>query len=427
MVVDTGQQARLHGVRLLLALVAAIVLGLNLRPAITSVAALLDEIAVNQGLSPVDLILLSALPVAAFGIAAPVIPPLAERFGIERSLLVAMVALAASLWLRAASPPLLLPGTFLAGIAIMCGSVLLPPYIKALQVSKVWVGVMTATFGVGAALGAALSRPLYSLSGDVNWTLGAWAVLALLAAAALVLPTAESRRTRPIRSANFRHLKTTFDSKTTAALVAGVFALQAMLFFSMTAWLPAMLVARGVAPSGAAGLLALFSAIGLIPNLILPVVAKWRTTFRTVAAVTGISIALGLMFLAYGPPESAVWAALWLGFFHAAAFGFAMVLLVDKAADVATSRKLSALSQGAGYLLGAAASALIGAIFAATGSWTGSIWVLAAIAVAFAAVTSVALARPTLTGITNAGPSSPAADLGSETRRVLNQREMENK
>src|SRR5437868_4827152 len=111
---SSGADTRARRLGAALPLVAALLIGVNLRPAITSVAALLDEASAHFGLGPELSSVLVTLPVIAFGLTAPIGPWLARRIGVTGALGWAMVALAAALALRVLAPALLLPGTFLA-------------------------------------------------------------------------------------------------------------------------------------------------------------------------------------------------------------------------------------------------------------------------------------------------------------------------
>ena len=105
-----------------LALAAALLVGVNLRPAITSISALLHETQTAYALNPFWASALATLPVVAFGATAPLGPLLARRFGVTRALTITMAALALTLVVRVISTPALLIGTFVAGAAIMAAS-----------------------------------------------------------------------------------------------------------------------------------------------------------------------------------------------------------------------------------------------------------------------------------------------------------------
>ena len=143
-----------------LVLLGLVMVSVNLRPAITTVAGVMNQVPGVFGLDPSLLPLLGTLPVLAFGVSGPIGPWLARRWGTGRAVAVALVVLAAALTVRATVPALLLPGTFLAGMAIMTASVLVPQIVKANRGTGWWTGLCTMGFGLGAALGAGLVQPL---------------------------------------------------------------------------------------------------------------------------------------------------------------------------------------------------------------------------------------------------------------------------
>ena len=113
-------------------LVAGIVLiALNLRPAVTTVGPLTDDIRSGLGLSNTATGLLTTLPILAFGLLAFAVTPLALRLGIERVLGIGVALIAAGILVRSAgSIPAAFIGTTIAGAGIAAGNVLLPSLVK---------------------------------------------------------------------------------------------------------------------------------------------------------------------------------------------------------------------------------------------------------------------------------------------------------
>lgn len=105
-----------------------------------------------------------------------------------------MVGLAASLALRVAGPALLIPGTVLAGAAIMVASVLVPQLVKATGGASWTTGLTTMGFAEGAALGAALYPPAMEWAG-LHIALAGWAIPAV-AAGSFFVPA--SRNKQPV-------------------------------------------------------------------------------------------------------------------------------------------------------------------------------------------------------------------------------------
>ncbi|MER7103253.1 MFS transporter [Streptomyces humidus] len=183
-------------------LVVAIVLAaLNLRPAITSLGALLEEVRDGLGMSGSVAGLLTSVPplcFAAFGVMAP---RLARRFGPGAVVCAGMAAVTAGLILRPylAGTAGFLAASALALMGIAVGNVLMPVIVKRHFPDR--VGSMTGLYSMALALGtsaaAAVTVPMTEALGG-SWRTGL-AVWAGLAAAAVLpwLPLVRDRRTEP--------------------------------------------------------------------------------------------------------------------------------------------------------------------------------------------------------------------------------------
>ncbi|RZU65850.1 CP family cyanate transporter-like MFS transporter [Microterricola gilva] len=370
-----------------LPLVAALLVGVNLRPAITSVAALLDEASAHFGLSAELSGVLVTLPVIAFGLTAPIGPWLARRIGVARALGWAMLVLAVALALRVLAPAMLLPGTFIAGAAIMAAGTLLPQYLKSLNAGGLWVGLSSMSFGVGAALGAGVVVPVHRATGEsVPAALGLWSALAVVAAIAIFLVA--QRSGGAARSERRPRLTVPERGAGTIALVTAVFGLQALLYFAVTAWMPQFLADRGIGADERGWLLAWFSVAGFLPTLVTPMIARRPAVLRWFGPGLGVAVLLGLAWLFVASSDQYVWVVGLLGAVQSAAFGLAISLIVSLSANPPTAGVMSAVGQGVGYAFAGAGSLLIGIVHAASGDWSPSFALMAALA----ALLSVAVA-----------------------------------
>ncbi|MGN8026167.1 MFS transporter [Microbacterium sp. 22242] len=352
-------------------------------------SALLDQATSEFGLDGVGRSLLATLPVIAFGLTAMLGPLLARRIGTTRAILAAMSVLAVGLVLRVLSGWMLLPGTFLAGAAIMVAATLLPPYLKALGASGLWVGLSSMSFGIGAALGAGLAVPLDEAFG-LRPALAAWAALAVLAALAMLAAGRGSAATVP----RGQPVSIPAETRLTVALMTAVFSLQALLYFAVTTWLPLILSAHGESRGAAGGLLGWFSLIGLIPTLVAPVIARRRRILTWFGPGLGLVMAAGFVWLGLdGGHDAAVVTV--LGIAQNAGFGLAMGLLVSLSADEASAGILSAIAQGIGYAVAGSGSLLLGIVHDASGAWAVSLLLMALCAALLAvSVTLVIRRRP---------------------------------
>ncbi|WP_287024798.1 MFS transporter, partial [Cobetia sp.] len=165
-------------------LLILILVALNLRPALSSLAPLLDRITQDLGLSTLAAGLLTTLPVVCLGLFAPLAPRLARRLGVERTLSLALVTLGIALWLRASDMALLLYlGTLLCGGSIGVAGTLLPAIVKREHPERadLFTGVYTMALCLGAALAAGLSVPLANLLDSWQASLACWALLVVIA------------------------------------------------------------------------------------------------------------------------------------------------------------------------------------------------------------------------------------------------------
>ena len=113
------------------ALVAVLLVGLNLRGPIAAVAPVLDEVTADLSLTPTTAGLLTALPVLCFAAAAPLASRAARLLGTVPAIGWGLVLLSVGLVVRVlAGPSVLLAGTLMAGLGMTVGNVLLPVVIK---------------------------------------------------------------------------------------------------------------------------------------------------------------------------------------------------------------------------------------------------------------------------------------------------------
>lgn len=167
--------------------VAVVLTAMNLRPAITSVGPVLDQVQSALGTSESWAGLLTTIPVLCFAFGGLLAPALARWAGTRAVIWFGLGLVAVGLVLRALGGPFVVLGaTLLAAAGISFIAVLMPVVVKGAYPSRVgtMTGVYTAALQFGAVLGFALTPPL--AGAFVSWrpALALWAVLALVALAA---------------------------------------------------------------------------------------------------------------------------------------------------------------------------------------------------------------------------------------------------
>src|SRR5689334_4021229 len=171
-------------------LVLGIVLSaLNLRPAITSLGALLEEVRDGLGMSGSLAGLLTSVPPLCFAVFGVTAPRLARRFGPGAVVCVGMVAITAGLLIRpyAGSTAGFLAASALALMGIAVSNVLMPVIVKRWFPDRVgsMTGLYSMALALGTSLAAAVTVPLtHAMGGDWRYGLAVWAAVA----AAAVLP-----------------------------------------------------------------------------------------------------------------------------------------------------------------------------------------------------------------------------------------------
>ena len=360
-----------------------VMLGFNLRAAITSLPPLFPELAVHLHLSSVAIAVLAATPVLCFAVFSGTAAPLSRWFGEERVLLAALALLAVGLLLRAAVPGLLLiPGTAIAGAAIALMNVLLPSLIKRRQPAKAgWlIGAYLLSLSAGAVLASLIAVPMFrSSGGSVPLALGVWAVPALIAAVAWLpqwrfrtVPggAAAQPGAAPLVKA-WRHRL--------AWQVMAFFGLQSLTYYAALSWLPTLFRDRGSGAVQAGTLLALMQLGGAASALLIPVFAHRTKDQRWLVTLTVIVSAAGFAGAAFAPLSGAVVWVLLLGLGQGAGLGLAIYFTMARAPDPVAAASLSGFAQGAGYLVAAAGPLMVGFLHTATGAWTLPVAVILAV------------------------------------------------
>ena len=386
----------------LLVAAGCLLIAANLRAALTTVGPLLDDIRAATGMSASVAGLLTSLPLLVFGVMSPFVPGLARRFGTERVLLAALLALAVGLLVRSAGPiAAILAGTLVIGAAIAAGNVLLPGLIK--QDFPARAGLMTALYVTSmsgmAGLASGVSVPLAD-GLDLGWrgSLAAWALLALLAAA-VWRPVALRAHTEPV-GAGSRASAPRLRRSGLAWQLTLFMGLQSLLFHSLNTWLPTLLSDDGMSDAAAGWMLGALQVASLAATMTVPILASRRPSQRRLLlASTGGSLA-GLIVLGTTGADLALLSVILLGLGTGACFSLALMFFVLRAADPWITAGLSGMAQSIGYLIAASGPLVVGFVHDVTGSWDGAVALLGAVTVT-AAVFGVGAARDRRVGDEN--------------------------
>jgi CP family cyanate transporter-like MFS transporter len=383
-----------------------VLITINLRLAIGAVSPVLDDIRDTLGMSTAVAGLLTTAPVLCFGLAAPLAPRLARRFGQEALLLAALVIVITGIAVRLipSLAPLFL-GTVVLGIGIAVGNVLMPSIIKRRYADPgPMMGLFTMALSVSAAIAAAFTVPLEGAFGSWRWALAFWAVPAVLA---MLLWAPEVRRSDPGPSAGSEGAAVGLRHDRTAWFVAATFGLQSTLFFSLLGWGPDILRDAGMSSGHAGAMLSIAMLCGIAPSLLLPVVATRMPDQRLLAFFGPVTWAAGLAGLLLDP-AGATW--LWMvlvGVGQGVGISLALTLVVLRAPDATHAAALSGMAQGFGYTLAATGPFALGAVHDLSGGWDAPLMIMLGLSVAMLITGYVAGGAGFVEGIPPTGGSSP--------------------
>ncbi|MDY7218248.1 MFS transporter [Denitrificimonas sp. JX-1] len=357
-----------------------ILIGLNLRPALSSLAPLLPRIENEGTLSVLTLSLLTALPVLCLGLFAPLAPWLTRQLGIERSLTIGLIILSAGLALRGiASIFTLYLGTLMLGSAIGIIGTLLPALVKRELTGSadIITGVYTMALCLGGALGAAFSIPIANLLNSWSLSLFSWSCLALTALIAwwwiMPQPAAE-----PQFSPHKRQARALLNHPL-AWQVMLLMGSQSSLAYIVFGWLPTLLVRQGYSESEAGWLMSISILVQAISAIAAPWFARISKDQRPALLVVFIFIGVGLVMLLLGPTSLRWPGSILLGLGQGGSFSLALTLIVLRSGDAKIAGDLSALAQGGGYTIAAIGPLIVGLMIDANIGIYKITWVLFAI------------------------------------------------
>lgn len=362
-------------------------IALNMRGPFVAVAPVVDSLQADLGFSPVELGLLTGIPVLCFSLASPLASMAGRRLGAEFAVMLTLLGVLAGVVIRSSGGGIpVMVGTVIIGVAITIGNIAVPLIIRrdfAPRRQATAMGVYTAALNIGSFLTSVATAPLAEL---VGWRLSL-AASALLALAAILfwVPTVGARRA-------FVPAAVPAASPSGPGKVAGVgwltagltlgFAGQAFSYYGVTAWLPSFLsdeLAMGAAEAGAGS--SLFQIFAIVGGLGVPLLARFAST--TTVAVTlsalWLTVPVGLLL---APGLWWMWSSMG-GIAQGGGITVVFIAIIKFAKDQASAGRMSAVVQGVGYLVAALAPTVIGYVHGVSEGWTVPLLVILGSVLAF--------------------------------------------
>jgi CP family cyanate transporter-like MFS transporter len=357
---------------------------LNLRPGITSVSPILNEVSDVLGMNAVVASLLTSIPVLCMGIFSPIAARLGARMGTERILAgsMVMIALATVLRIFTHSSLYLLFTSFLLGIGIATAGPLLAGFIKHHFPTKVssMIGLYSVAMVIGAAAGAGLTVPIRMwFDGSWRWALTMWAILALVAIPIWLFASRHPDASHNAASAP-QHVPLPWK-RGRAWVITIFFGLMAFLFYAFTAWLPPIAQSMGWSATFAGTVSTVFTLVQIPVTFILPLLTQKFPHRRFWLMLCSLSELIGVVLLLL-PHVNPIVAAVFIGIGAGGLFPLSLLLPIDATTTASEASSWSAMAQSIGYIIGASGPIFVGMLHGAFNGFAAALGLLGVIVIA---------------------------------------------
>lgn len=331
-------------------LITLVLIGINLRPLLTSIGPLLPQLRQITGMSFSTAALLTTLPVLMMGLLALADGWLARIWSEKNSVALSLLVISLGALVRELPPStyILLFSALFGGLGIGIIQAVIPAIIKrnfSYRMPLV-TGLWSAALMGGGGLGAWLTPWLANLSLDWHSALAWWALPAVVALICWLRISDEissrslSTETPPIR----------LFSNPRAWLLGFYFGMINGGYTSLIAWLPPFYIQLGWRPEASGVLLALMTVGQVCGALCLPLLAKGRD--RRPLLFLALSLQLvGFCGLIWAPTFAPVFWAVICGIGLGGAFPLCLILALDHQQHPVLAGRQVAFMQGIGFLL----------------------------------------------------------------------------
>lgn len=363
-------------------LLSMMLIAANLRLPITIIPPLLSTIEKNLGIPKSLAGLITSIPLITFAVFSPVIVKLAKKFGNELTVFIFFIVLIAGSFLRIIPVVwALMLGTFLAGIGIDSGNVLVPAMIKDHLPDQIPLGTSLYTMSMLliGAIGTALSGILITKI-SLQATLAILSTLAIVAAI-FWIPNLRYNQKDQEQTAAVKYRSVWNQSL--GWLITAFFGLQSLVYYSFVTWLPSILESHGISSILASNLLTVLQLSGLPCSFIVPFLSvrkhgmKWLLTMLLIGyAISPLGYLLttsNLVFLSI--------ITVLTGFGSGLAFNMAVIFFTEKTTNPYQTAEVSGMAQSAGYLLAAVGPVTFGYLENSLNSWNMILVILAVMSV----------------------------------------------
>lgn len=359
-------------------LLSMMLIAANLRLPITIIPPLLSTIEKDLGIPKSLAGLITSIPLITFAILSPIIVKIAKKLGNELTIFIFFTLLILGSYLRIIPTVwALMLGTFLAGVGIDSGNVLVPALIKDHLPHEIPLGTSLYTMSMLliGAIGTALSGILITKL-SLQATLG---ILSAVAIVAIVFWVPNLRYNQ--RDTDKATERTNYSSVWTQSLgwlITSFFGLQSLVYYSLITWLPSILETHGISTIFASNLLTILQLSGLPCSFIVPFLSVRKGGLKTLLTMLFIGYAVAPLgyLISTSSAVFLVIITIVTGFGSGLAFNMAVIFFTEKTTNPSQTAEVSGMAQSAGYLLAAIGPVMFGYIENTVHSWNMIIFIL---------------------------------------------------
>ena len=362
--------------QMILVALGIVFISFNLRAPITAVGSLVELIKTEYALSNAVSGLITTLPLIAFAVVSPFVAKISKKIGGNLAMTIGLFFMLFGEIIRSYLGVVgLFLGTIILGIGIAIGNVLIPSFIKLHFPNKIGLltSIYTSSMCIFAAVGAGVSLPI-AKGLNIGWknSLAVWGVMAIITIL-IWLPqlfvnksSIQSTPTIVVESKT----KSVWTNKI-AWMVTLFMGIQSLLFYSLVAWLPTIVISKGMSESFASNMALMYQLLAIPITLLIPILCdKFKNQSLLVLINCTIYLVGMIMFLFAKEIYSIVIAIILLSFAMGGSISLSISFISLRSENAFVASNLSGMSQSAGYLLAAVGPSLMGAIFDFTYTWT---------------------------------------------------------
>lgn len=364
-----------------LIILGVIFISFNLRAPITAVGSIVEMIKADYVLSSSMAGFITTLPLLAFAGFSPFVSSISHKLKYGRTMTLGLVLIIIGIITRSYTNVWgLFLGTLFLGLGIAIGNVLIPSIIK-LKFSEN-VGMLTSIYTTSmcsfAAIGAGVSIPLAKgLNLGWNHSIAVWVILAIIT---LFIWAPQLKISSPVNISAKVVKETKSKSIWTIPLAWWVtlfMGTQSLIFYTLVAWLPTIVVAKGMSDSFAGTIALIYQIIAIPATIMIPMLCDKMPSQRPLVILVCFIYLSGMSLFLLGQSEAIIFiAAILMALGQGGSISLSITFMSLRSPNSIRASELSGMSQSAGYILAAVGPTLMGFIYDTAQNWTLPISIL---------------------------------------------------